>query len=412
MTNYRERPGWVRRLNRFAPATGSARAIVPLDPSELIRIARESTGLEDFGGAQIIETFERRIRSIDEEADCTVVGRLLCRAESIRILQTRLRLEAAWKKTPDILEEKVERPIFVVGAPRTGTTILLELLALDPALRAPIAWEAHHPIPHGEVDGPQAALAVAESEQELWADIQEEFITVHELRSDLPCECVHFMALEPASGYWGMHYNTPSFDAWAAGRSDLVPRSYRTHRRFLQTLQHGAPRRPWLLKTPGHLATMPALFAEYPDAVIVHTHRDPRKFVGSAASTTAMLKWLRSDSVDLAVQGQIALQGFSYMLNEVHRLRTAGELPDAQFVDSHYLDLLADPAAALRKIYSQAGLDWPDNHDETVVAYLRDKPKGKFGKHEYALEEYSLTERAVDDAYAGYVEAYSVALET
>ena len=412
MKVYRKRPDWLRRLNLFGPATGDARHVVPLDPAEMLAIARDSTGLTEIGGPDFMETYERRVRSIDREAQANLLGRLLCRAETIRMLQTRLRLHEAWRSEPAILEEPIERPIFVLGAPRTGTTILLELLALDPNLRAPISWEAQHPIPHGTATDSESRRLLAEAEHELWMDIQPELATLHEMRSDLPCECVHFMALDFGGPYWGMQYATPSFDEWAMTRPEILPRTYRLHRRFLQTLQHGQPRRPWLLKSPGHLSTAAALFAEYPDAIVVHTHRDPQKFVGSAASTTALLRWLRSDHVDPKLYGQLALHGFSHMLTNVIEQRRSGALPEDRFVDSHYLDLIEDPVAAIRKIYALAGLDWPTGHADRIEAYLRDKPKGKFGRHQYTLEEYGLDASSVEASYAGYVEHYGIARET
>ncbi len=411
MQPYRERPDWVRRLNQFGPATGDPRHVVPLDADEMLATARASTGLDEVGDALFLETYRRRIESIDTESGANLVGRLLCRAEAIRALQTRLRLHAAWRATPAILEEPIDGPLFIVGAPRTGTTILLELLALDPQLRAPISWEAHHPVFHDTVPDEAAAMAAAEAEQELWADIQPELMTLHELRSDLPCECVHFLAVDFGSSYWTMHYVTPSYNEWVATRPEVVARTYEEHRRFLQTLQYGGPRRRWLLKSPGHLATIQALFGQYPDATIIQTHRDPQKFVGSTASTTAMLNWLRADVVDRAAQGQIALYGFAGMLGLVRGLRESGALPDASFVDSRYLDLIESPAAALRRIYDRSGLAWPEGHEARVEAYLRDKPKGKFGKHEYRLEDFGLDEAMVRDVMADYVAAYDIASE-
>jgi hypothetical protein len=412
MSAKHDRPDWVRRLNLFGPAVGDPRLIVPLDPDELLAGARAATGLETIGDDDWLETYRRRIRSIDEESNAHLLGRLLARAEAIRVLQTNLRLQKAWSDSPKILDEPIERPIFVVGAPRTGTSIMLELLALDPGLRAPISWEAHHPLPHAAADDREFRMSLAEAEQELWADIQPELMTMHELRSDLPCECVHFMALDFAAGYWGMQYATPGFDEWAAEQTGLAERTYAGHRRFLQTLQHGASPRQWLLKTPGHLATMIQLFAQYPDAVIVHMHRDPLKFVASTASTTALLRWLRSDSVDLSLQGVLALHGFSFMVNQVMSQRQSGEIPNDQFVDSHYRDLIADPVAALRRIYDQLGRAWPEGHGERVLAYLRDKPRAKFGKHEYAFEDYGLDPGQVRDVYAAYVAHYGVVEES
>jgi hypothetical protein len=412
MNPHLERPSWVRRLNQFGPATGDARLIVPLDPEELLALARSSTGLEEIGDPAWHETFARRIRSIDQESNANLLGRLLCRAETIRVLQTRLRLYRAWAETPEILEERIERPIFILGAPRTGTTILLELLALDPKLRAPIAWEAHHPLPHGAATDPASSMALAEAEQELWADIQPELMTLHELRSDLPCECIHFMSLDFGSNYWAMHYATPSFDAWAGGQPDLVARTYRLHHRFLQTLQYDRAPRRWLLKSPTHLITVRELLAEYPDAVLVQTHRDPFKFVGSTASTTTMLNWLRTDSVDHLAQGRIALAGFALLLNQVRTFRSDGTCPDDQFVDIHYVDLISDPIAAVRRIYDQSGLDWPSGHEKAIASYLEHKPKAKFGKHEYRLEDYGLDEELVRSAYSEYITHYGIEPES
>lgn len=403
-----ERPDWVRRINRFGEAVGDAAHVVPLDSEAMLAIARTSTGLDDIGDDAWLEAYHRRVRSIDEDSGAHVVGRLLARGEVIRVLQTNLRLRRKWRETPAVLEEPIARPIFVVGAPRTGTTILLELLALDPNLRAPISWEAHHPLPHGDADDRAFRISLAEAEQELWADIQPELMTLHELRSDLPCECVHFQALDFGASYWGMQYDTSGFDAWAAEQTGLVERSYAGHRRFLQTLQHGSAPRQWLLKTPGHLSSMAQLFGEYPDALIVHTHRDPMKFVASAASTTTMLRWLRSSQVDPRVQGQMALHGFHFMLGQVAQGRSDGSLPEAQFFDSHYKQLMADPPAALRRLYDHFDLAWPEGHADRITAYLRDKPKAKFGKHQYDYADYGLEREQAREVYADYVARYGV----
>jgi hypothetical protein len=411
MEPFRPRPDWVRRLNDFGPATGDPRHVVPLDADALLALARRSTGLEEIGDAHWLETYARCVDSIDASSGANLLGRLLGRAEILRVLQTKLRLHAAWAADPSMLEEPIERPLFVLGAPRTGTTILLELLALDPSLRAPISWEAQHPLPFPGAESPETRRRLAEAEHELWIDIQPELATLHELRADLPCECVHFLAMEFGGPYWLMQYPGAGFGEWLATQSEILPRTYAFHRRFLQTLQHGQPRRRWLLKSPAHLMTAEALFAEYPDAIVVHTHRDPHRFVGSAASTTAMLHWIRNDTIEPKLYGQLALGSFSYMLGNLIEQRAKGTLPDDQFVDSHYLDLIESPVDAIRRIYERAGLDWPEGHEARILGYLADKPKGKFGRHAYTLEEYGLDAATVDAAYASYVEHYAIRSE-
>jgi hypothetical protein len=409
------RPDWVRRINKFGLAVGDPALIVPLDPGEMLAKARASLGLRDVGDDEWIESYHRRLESIDRESRAHLLGRLLGRAETIRVLETQLRLRKHWDEVPAVLDEPIERPIFVVGTPRTGTSILLELLALDPQLRAPISWESHHPLPHGTGRSAEEdrtfRMSLAEAEQELWADIQPELMSLHELRSDLPCECTHFMALDFTAGYWSMLYETPGFDAWANQRPHLVTQGYRAHRRFLQTLQYGQARKTWLLKTPSHLATMTSLFAEYPDAIVVHTHRDPMKVVPSAASTTTMLRWLRSEEVDPIAQGLMAQHGFGFMLDQVRQQRVDGTIPDDQIVDTRYRDLIAEPAAAVRKIYDRVGLGWPDGHEDVIIGYLRDKPRGKFGSHEYDFATYGLDPDEVRKTYASYVDYYGVVEE-
>src|SRR4051794_23693747 len=292
-------PDWVRRLDAFGDAVGDPAHIVDLDAAALVDLARSSTGLDDFGDDEWpgwSETYERMLASIDAESQLHVLGRVLTRAEVLRVLQTWLRLQEAWRTKPAIAATPVDAPLFVVGPPRTGTTILLELLALDPQLRAPIAYEALYPLTSmGDVD---RRRALSESEQEFWADIHPEFMTMHELASDLPCECVHFLMYDFSGPYWGMIYDTPSFTGWHLEHLETLDRVYRLHRRMLQTFQHGAEPAQWLLKSPGHLQTLPQLFAQYPDAQVVHTHRDPRRFIASLVSLLEVLRFMRSDQVD------------------------------------------------------------------------------------------------------------------
>ncbi|MCI0635235.1 MAG: sulfotransferase, partial [Actinobacteria bacterium] len=195
-------PDWVRRLNLFGDVVGDPRRIVSLDPDELLGLARAMTGCDDLGeddwpGWE--ETYRRTVTAIDAEADLHVLGRVLTRGETLRALATWLRLQRMWSERPEVLAEPIAAPVFVVGPPRSGTTILHELLALDPQLRAPLAWEALYPLRGMSAE---RRRELAECEQELWADIHPEFMTMHELASYLPCECHHFVMYDFASPYW------------------------------------------------------------------------------------------------------------------------------------------------------------------------------------------------------------------
>ena len=409
-------PDWVRRFNLFGDAVGGPERVASLDADDLLAVARATTELADLGeetwpGWQ--ETYRRNLAAIDAEADLHTLGRVVTRAEVLRMLQTWLRLQEHWRASPAVTREPVVAPLFVVGPPRSGTTILLELLALDGQLRPPLAWEALYPLPL--TDDPAAdrarRRALAESEQEFWADIHPEFMTMHELSSDLPCECVHFLSYDFASPYWSMLYDAPSFAGWQLENLDTLTRVYRLHRRMLQTFQAGTQPRRWLLKSPGHLQTLEQLFTEYPDARVIHTHRDPRRFIASLVSILAAVRFMRSDRVDVAVLAPLMEATYQMFLEQVIAQREDGILPNDRVVDSHFLDLMDDPVGALRKLYDQLELEWPLDHDRVVTDYLRCKPKGKHGAHAYSLADVGLDDASVRETFRTYVAHYGITEE-
>lgn len=420
-----QHPDWVRRLNLFGETIGDTRAFAVLDADELLIGAMATTGLTDIGAEEWNgwETAYREfVASVDQEANVHLLGRVLTRAEITRMLETWLQLQAHWTTTPTVKDERIDAPLFVVGPPRTGTTILLELLALDPSLRAPIAWEAVQPLPR--LADPAADRAerrrLAESEQELWADIHPAFMTMHELASDLPCECVHFLAYDFAGPYWSMHYDTPSFTGWQLEHLDALERVYRLHRRMLQTFQYagdprgalatGDPRR-WLLKSPAHVSTLPQLFAEYPDALVIHTHRDPRKFIASLTSLLGVLRFMRSDVVDVEALGPMMEITYQLFLEGAIAQRSDGSVPADRIVDSHFVDLMAEPAAQVHGLYDQLGLEWPAGHDTRIRDYLANKPRAKHGTHSYTFESVGLDENHVRATFANYVAHYNITEE-
>jgi hypothetical protein len=416
MTKQLVHPEWVRRLNLFGDVVGDPQRVVGLDPDELLQVAQTATGLDDTGEDEWPgweETYRRQLTAIDEEAELHLLGRVLTRAEVLRILQTWLRLQETWRTAPAIAAEPIAAPLFVVGPPRSGTTILLELLALDPQLRPPLAWQALAPLPIADDPAEDVARrrAHAECEQEFWADIHPEFMTMHELASDLPCECVHFLSYDFAGPYWSMCYDAPSAIGWQLEHLDSLTRVYRLHRRMLQTFQHGSPPSRWLCKSPGHLQTLPQLFAEYPDARVIHTHRDPRKFIASLVSILSAVRFMRSDLVDVAALGPMMQATYQMFLDLVIEQRTSGTIPDDRIVDSHFLDLMQDPVATLRKSYEQLELEWPAGHDAVVAGYLAAKPKGKHGTHSYSFADVGLEESSVRAAFSHYVAHYGIATE-
>lgn len=410
LTEWLQHPDWVRRLNLFGAAVGGAERLIRLDAEELLEIAASSTGLSDFGDELGWSGgFRDLVAALDGPARLTVLGRLSARAEIVRCLQTRLRLVDLWNRSPEIRAQPIERPLFILGPPRTGTSILLELLALDPGLRPVYAHEAHHPL--GPIDdGPASVLERSEPEQEFWADIHPDFITMHELRSDLPCECVHFVQPEFRSWHWPMMHNLEAMQN--RDTPQAIEAVYAFHRAFLATLQHldGEARR-FLLKTPAHLGYLPALFDAYPDALVIHTHRDPLKFIGSSANLTGVLHWMRSDAVAMDQRGPLMSIAYQFLLGGAMAQRDQGVVPESQIADLHFRELVSEPLTAIERVYGELGLDFPSEMRHKVPAYLADKPKGKFGAHVYDPARLGLDESQLRNDFADYIDRYGIELE-
>ena len=414
MTDRLVRPDWVRRINLMAGSVGGhPRDLVPIDAGDLLDTATAALGGPpdgDLGDPRWQERFEALATAIDA-TDMHVVGRLITKQELLRSLRARLLLTAAIDAAPAITQRPVTAPVVVTGPARSGTTILFELLALDPDLRAPTAAEALHPVALPEAANDPALpepVVLSECEQEFWADVQPEFQALHELRSDLPVECVTLTQGSFCGFHWSM---IASLDAWLPDPAV----NYAYERQFLQALQHGNEQteqtEQWVLKTPGHLMLLPLLYAEFGDAWVVQTHRDPAKTMPSTVSTTAMIQWLRTDNVDVDGMAEIILAVFADGLNGSIDVRASGAVPGDRFVDVHFAELVSDPAGTLRAAYAKMGRDFTDDHAAAVLDYLANKPKGKFGVHRYQPEDWGFTAESLRTALAPYIDHYGVANE-
>ncbi len=381
------RPEWVDRLNAEG-RTMDLERVVPLDEESLVRAASAKTGLRDFGPSEWLEPFRVMLRALAEEADLNLMGRLMARSDILMFLENRLLLTDVCAQHPEIAAERIVAPLFITGLPRSGTSILFEILAQDPACRVPKYWEAMFPCPPPEAESydtdPRIARAHALVTQ--WIRVAPEFATMHEMGGDIPCECGLLLTPSFISDHLAGIHQIPSYNAWLA-QADLRP-AYRFHREVLQVLQSKHRRRHWLLKAPWHLGNLPVLFEVYPDARVVHTHRDPIKTMSSTTSLLGTLAWMRSDRPfdSVAWDDLMAAEYAATRLETVMRQRDEGAIPNAQICDVRYADIVSDPIGVTHKVYDYFGMELTAAASERMQRYVASKPQGKFGVHRYDLD--------------------------
>ena len=399
-------PDWVAAINREGTYFNLP-AVVPLDEASLLAEAERATGLSDYGDDLWREPFGVYIKSLEEEAQLTLMGRLMARNDVILWLSTRLRVTDLLKRHPEILDEEIKAPMFIVGLPRSGTSILFELLWQDPAVGVPLMWEALQPCPPPEAKTYASDPRIEQAHHLFtqWSRVAPEFAGMHEMRGDIPSECGLLMAGTFISDHNASLHQTHSYSAWLAS-ADYLP-VYEYHKQILQILQWKNPRERWLLKAPEHQVHLDTLLAVYPDARIVQTHRDPLKCMASTTSMMGTLYYMRSDAPFNAEMFENIIMGeaTAQRLEHVMKQRESGVVPAHNIADSRYQDLMDDPIACIERTYTHFGMTLTDIARARMLDYLGEKPRGKFGAHTYEVDEARSGERVL---FARYQAAYNV----
>lgn len=396
------RPEW---LATFLEETRywDAKSVVPLDAAGLIEAARRETGLDDFGADDWREPFEILMRAIEDEAELHFFGRLWTRQEMIQFLKNRLLIEDAYRRHPEIEDQEIREPVFVLGLPRSGTSILFELLARDERFMAPANWEFVDPCPPPEAATYRTDPRVPAAHHAITmaTRVTPTLQAMHELGAWIPNECGVAFRMSFRSDHLAATVQAPTYANWLFA-ADKEP-AYRYYKRLLKLLQWRNPRQHWLLKSPDHQSHLPLLFKVFPDARVVMTHRDPVRAQGSVTNLLGTYYWMRSDKPFDAASFEELLtpEGTAARLNQVVDWLENGAIPADRVANSLYSDLVEDPQGALEKVYGQLGLPVTDQIRTAVTAYLADKPKGKFGAHTYAVDENDRT-RALFARYQTY----------
>lgn len=373
----------------------------------LAESGRRTEGLTELGDPRFVEGLDRFVDSLNTDARLNPLGDIVASERAILHTVNRLHYVADRTTYPEIGQQVIERPVFIIGMPRTGTTILHDILAQDPATRAPSTWETMFPSPPPRAETATTDPRIARCAALIPPIEEQELKAIHPLGAELSQECVTMMGEAMITPLFHNQFFVPTYQDWV---DDGAPWDsvYEFHHRQLQHLQAFDRRDRWVLKTGAHLWGLEHLLATYPDARIVFTHRDPVKSMTSYASLTTIVRGKTSDHVDPRA---VAADWIPRLANVIHHgleVRRAREYPDAIFLDMMFPDFVADQFAMVERIYDAFDLTMTDDGARRMQQFIAANPPGVHGAHTYTPEEYGIDPADVRDHFRDYIDHFDL----
>ncbi|MCJ7670764.1 MAG: sulfotransferase [Acidimicrobiia bacterium] len=379
-----------------------------MDADALVAHACDSAGLDDFGSHSYRDGLDRLVHALDAEAELTELGVLALEAQITTNLVNRLRVTDWCATNAEARSRPVERPIVVLGLPRTGTTLLSELLHCDTANRSLMRWEAQDcvPPPRAAEFATDPRVEAARESQAAMDALNPGFKAIHYEAPDGPTECVAVLAQDFKSLLWAVVAHVPSYAEWLLECDQTS--AYEYHRDVLTLLQSEAPGR-WALKTPHHSLALDALVGQYPDARLVMTHRDPVTVVASLCSLARALAGTFSDGDHGAAANRLWTDIAAAIVGRVMRWRDLNG--DAGFVDIGYDALVADPVGTVRATYEHFGEALSPTAEAAMQRYVADHPRGEHGRHGYDVDALGLDRVGLTERFSAYRERFDLGPE-
>jgi len=397
------------------------RAVEPIaaelrfDTDAVLDQASTATGLDDFGDSSFREPLGVLLRALDTQTERSAMGRVSAHAQVSQLARNRLLVEDVLRTHPEILDVEIERPIFIVGQPRTGTTHLHNLIAADPAMRSLPYWESLEPVLPADERTAVAAGAIDPRRERTGAglgildDAMPHFKRMHEMTVDHVHEEIQLLAIDFSTMLFETMGVLPEWKRWYVTH-DQTPH-YEYLRKVLQVLQwQRAAGTRWVLKSPQHLEQFRRLVQVFPDATFVVTHRDPVAVIASNATMLAYTARLSHDVVDPKKIGRYWSDRIEEMLNA--GMRDHGLLPGAHTIDIAFDEFMVDDVAMVERIYAVADQPFTNDTRAAMDAFMVDHPRGRHGGVIYDLEgDFGIDPAERRAAMRDYTDRFDVTLE-
>jgi hypothetical protein len=371
---------------------------------EILSAARAATGLPDPDRDSWREGLEILLRDHAQANVLSERGQMLLKARYTEALSARMRVDDYIRDNPAVLTAPIERPVFILGMPRTGTTLVSNLFDADSHTRSLLKWEAYNvtpPAAPGALRTDPRCLA-EKAKDALTIQANPKGVAQHFEAGDGPTECVHLLSQDFRSLMYAVLSTTPTYHDWLMFCD--MSSAFEHRKRVLQILQstnHGR----WVLKMPSDSVFIRTLFATFPDAKVVWTHRDPYASLASSMSMRANSQALFNRTTDLAYMRERFPLQLAFHL--ARPLELARERP-SDFYHLYYDALVADPLAQMKQLYAWLGDAWTTATESGMRTWLQANPQGRFGKHQYSLSEWGLSEQDLRPYFSDYLRVHPV----
>jgi len=382
--------------------------LASLQSEDLLEAAARQTRLRDWGDPWFKDALTALLDSVNEEGKLTFFGRLSLRQFLIGNLCSRLRTIEVLKRFPEIRQQKIHRPIFITGWYRTGTTHLHNLFALHPDLRAPLFWELRHPCPNLDPRTADAHKQIrsVRLDGKIHSYLAPGFNAIHSLEADKPEECLHLFD-KACAGTTSFFMSEVKSFAWRL-LDHGIQHGYEFYKIQLQLLNWLRPGRQWVLKWPYHLWHLETLLKTFPDATVIHLHRNPCQSIPSVCSLAAAARAPFCESIDCAALGKFWLN--YYVAGLERGLKTRHTVGPNQIIDIRYPDLKIDPLSVIDQIQKIINLDSYETWAKLIKSNLKTTQKKRPRLHHYTLSQFGLDADQILERFSSYIEDYNLSV--